>query len=216
MAWIAEDNFNSYSDGDLNGESGGSGWTTAWSGNILYDVQGVTTYEGTKAVKIIEPTGDTTESISRDFTALTSGIVYVSIQRSTVADGGFHVVLREGASAQMHVRFGSDGNISAYNQVAGYVVQQAYNANTWYRIGIEWDNVGQANKWRMNIDEGAFSAWYTVQGATYTNVSRFAIDADSATVAYSAYFDTIDPDYTPSAPSVEDPALIQVQTTGDW
>ena len=50
MSWTAIENFNSYADGDLNGENGGSGWSGAWSGSVNYDIQGTTTYEGAKAV----------------------------------------------------------------------------------------------------------------------------------------------------------------------
>jgi len=79
MAWVAEELFDSYSDGDLNGNNGGSGFSAAWSGGTNYDVQGTTVYQGAKAVTGV----NANQNISRPLTtAVSSGVVYVAMRYS--------------------------------------------------------------------------------------------------------------------------------------
>ncbi len=222
MTWIAEDNFDSYSDGDLNGENGGSNWSGAWSGDGEFDVQDGLIIEGTKTVKVTHDSGNNFNMV-RSFTALTVGLVYVTVRRSTNSNGNFYVILREGGTSRVFIRIGADGNISIFdNGIGDYQVIQAYSANTNYRIGIEFNNPSQANKARANVDNGTFTSWYTVNGGSYTNLDTIRFNATDSSSAVDAYFDYISPDFVSSVSidesdniSIED-SVTAVVESGIW
>ena len=190
MAWVAEDLFNSYSDGDLNTLNGGSNFTAAWVADTAADVQGSTINEGAKAIQF---GAFATDGIARrDFTAVTAGTMYFSVRLSQT-NKDFAFSLRESGTGRMFIRFGADGNIAIFDN-ASYTTIQAYSADTWYRIGVDFDNSGQPNLYRANVDNGSFTAYKTVSGGSYTNVDRLQFDF-SAFASGGGFWDTISPNY---------------------
>ena len=108
--WSATDNFDSYSNGDLNTQNGGTGWSAAWSGATSYDVQGTTTYSGAKAVQFVHAAGD--QQIDRTLTTVVNaGIVSIRMRKETadninefvLFDGG----VVDGSNNVIKVGFGS-------------------------------------------------------------------------------------------------------------
>lgn len=181
MAWVATDNFNSYSDGSINGANSGSGWAGAWSlASGTIDIQGTTTYEGAKAV-----TADTASAdlASRQLTStVTVGTVYVAMRASTTTIIGFFILENGAGTGKMYIKFDSDGNIKAFDNGTGtYQTIQAYSANTWYVLAIDFDNTGQPNKYRVKVNNGSYSSYYTVNGGTYSSISHVRLETDSAT-----------------------------------
>lgn len=195
-AWAAEELFNSYSDGDLNTLNGGTGWSAAWSADTSVDVQGTTVFEGAKAITGTDNAG-TGVSKRVATTAASSGTLYFSVRLpQTTVD--FDCAMQEGdANTRFAIKFSNGGQIQLYdNDVAGYVNIQAYSANTWYRVGINWDTGVQANKYRVNVDNGSFTAYKTVVNGTFTDVNNFRIDHSAFGVSDVFYLDSISSTYS--------------------
>lgn len=193
MAWVATDDFNSYSDGSINGANGGSGWSAGWvlaSGGI--DVEGTTVYEGAKAVTANTSAADLA---SRALTStVTAGTMYIAMRASATTAIGF-TILEDGAGiGKMYIKFDSDGNIKIFDNGGGvYQTIQAYSADTWYIIGINFDNVGQPNLYRANVNGGAFTSYYAPNGGTYTSISHVRLETDTGTG--SMFWDRISDTY---------------------
>lgn len=139
MAWVAVDNFDSYSDGDLNGNNGGTGWAAAWSGSTNYDIQGTTTYQGAKAVK---NSTAATGSITRQLTTgvSDSGILYIAIRRS-VNNAGEHRTNIRNQSNQNSAQIIMDASANIYIGVGGTTatIVSGYSTDTWYLIRLTFD-----------------------------------------------------------------------------
>lgn len=191
MAWTAEDNFDSYADGDLTGENGGSNWGAAWSGDTDFDVQGTVVYQGAKAV--IEAAG-AAGSINRQLGSnITAGTVYVAMRASGTggALGDMVTFLQDsGGTNRMAISF--DGGNIRINNNGTYETIGTYVANTWYVIGFDFDNVAQPNLYRCNIDGGTYSVYKTVVGGSYTNIGFFKLEGDGGG-SVNRYWDYISP-----------------------
>lgn len=206
MAWVATDNFDSYSNGDLNGGSGGSSWSTNWSGSTSFDVQGTTVYQGSKA---ITNTNNGEVSIQRTFSAVSDGVVYFAVRKTSNSAGGFLISLRNSSdSSRGYVFFDNSSNI-----IAGTgTVLSGYSANTWYVIRLTFNATLGTYSAAYSTDAfgtaGTFSADSTpaVMGNT-GDITRiqFAHDYDGGT-GVTSYFDYI----SPTSPFVEAPTSINV------
>jgi hypothetical protein len=185
-AVIPADNFNSYSNGDLTGNSGGSDWSAAWSGSTNYDVQGTTVYEGAKA---IGNTSNSSGNISRTFSAVTSGVFSVAMRRS-VNDTGLTRTLWEytGDGTQYGVELAASGNI-LLKSASGDVTLQSYSADTWYVIELQVDTA--VPRARARVDGGTWSSWASpFEGSGTGGVNKLYLDQDNATA--SNYWDTLE------------------------
>ncbi len=193
MAWIATDNFDSYPDGDLSGQNGGTDWTAAWSGGAGFDVQGTVVYQGAKAVSVVR-TGAAQE-ITRDFTAITAGSVYIAVRVTSTALESY-LMINEGATSRGYIKH-TGGVISIYDNGGGVYqnVATGLSADTWYIVNIEFDDGAQPNNYRARVYNGSwgsFSSWYQVNGGSYTNISRIRLQLDTPGTG-TAYYDLITP-----------------------
>jgi len=181
--WTYEQTFNTLNNGDLNGQDN-------WSGDIQYDVQSTLAYEGTKAVQVNAL--DTSKLITRTVPSFTSGQMYFSVRRDTNSVGYFGFYLRNSTAG--HVAFiylKPNGNISAYEGVAQTErIIGTYQPNTWYRIGIDYS--ASTDKYRANINNGAWSSWYDAVAAT-SEINQIKLYADSNA---NSYLDFISPNYS--------------------
>ena len=180
--WTYEQNFNSLADGNLSGQDG-------WMGDVQFDVQTSEIYEGTKGVSAV---GDwTSNRINRPFTGVNDGSVYIAMRVSATVHTA-PLAFYEGAGYRMAIGFLNTGYIAIQDNVSGWVNIQTYNADQWYVINIEFDNVAQANKYRARVYDGnwsAFSDWKTILGGSYTNIDTISLYNDQA--AATIYWDTI-------------------------
>lgn len=202
------DNFESYSvPVDLNGGSGGSGWSAAWSGDALFDaVSTDSPYEGSKHVKA-SPTVDAFRAISRTFTAVTAtGIIKcaVKINRTGGTSGKSirgDINVYNGATqvGRLFIQISdsiakaeiltNDG--AAWIQLSGTIVN-----NTYHIFEIEYDNASQANKYRARFDGGTWTSWYGYIGSpTWSQITKVEFDTSSADggAAGSMYWDDLNP-----------------------
>lgn len=181
MAWVATENFNSYSDGDLNANNGGSGWAGAWTQSAgTISVQGTTVYEGAKAIS--SPSGSA-QLYYRQLTSTTSsGIVSFRLRMTATTIDGAIVLEETSGAGKMYFRIAPDGNFKIFDNGGGvYQTIQAYSTDTWYLCEMEFDDASQPEKYRARVDGGSWTSWYTVNGATYASIGYFRIDRDNNT-----------------------------------
>ena len=186
MATIFEDDFNSYNDGDLN-EQGD------WTGDAVFDIQGVLTYEGAKAVKWVAWTSDV--AITKTGTARTDGRISFYVRAGqTNARGAFR--LYEGGTMIVRILFRDDGDIEAYfGADPGWVKIADYVANTWYLVEAEWESVNHT--YRVRVDGGSWTDWNQYNSWT-TGPNIFHINTSNPTGTF--YIDHIaELPYTPAA-----------------
>lgn len=190
-AWVAISDFEGLSDGDLNGQSDGSGWSAAWSGDTLYDVQGTTVYEGSKAGAL--NAGATEPAIGRSLTTgQVSGEMRYVIQRDTTANGSFSLFMSNGtpylANISFYVQFGGSAVINLNGTSVG-----SYSADTWHIIDVNFDlTVDEA---MVAVDEGSYSSPVSITHKT--SIDGLGWFFGAAGPASWQYFDYIGP--TPAA-----------------
>lgn len=198
MAWVATENFDSYSIGaNLNTQNGGSGWTAAWavtSGTITTETAPAGGQGGLAARNNVQAT----TRYSRTFTGVSTGIVSwrmrLSVNSFTSNDIGFRLAKTTIGDWRCAVQFGATGNIEIWNNdVAGFQTIQAYSANTWYTGEIELNSVSQANKYRARIDGGTWTDWKTVLGGTLTDVDMVALEDQATGDPHEMWWDDIKP-----------------------
>jgi hypothetical protein len=176
MAWVATDTFESYSHGNtLAGLNGGTGWAGAWtetdnSGSQDWDISNAQKSQGSLSMHLQTVASGTSETqANRDITtAIKNETFYVDVRCSkNTGDQFIYIIGRTDALLnECYIRFnGNDGQIAIFDN-SSYDNIQAYSANTWYTIGIEFDV--DNDQYRANVDGGAFSAWKAPNGGTFT------------------------------------------------
>jgi hypothetical protein len=155
------DNFDSYSDGDLNGSNAGIGFGAAWSGSTSFDVQSTVSFKGAKTIKVSQAAGQE-PVISRTFSSKTDGILHWA-QRKDGTDHNQGVDLLSGSTLAAHV-FMAESPGGPLGQVwgvrhggSGVSLGVAYATSTWYTVDLEFNT--NTDKYRVSINGGAFSEW---------------------------------------------------------
>jgi hypothetical protein len=136
MTWVAEDNFDSYPNGDLTGNNGGTGFSGAWGAGAAYDVQGTTTYQGAKAITQTAANQQITRTLTTD---VATGTLYIAMRANSTminnsGDGTFRL-LDTGGSVRVLVGYHS--NTFKYGSGGSLVTLFTPAADTWYLIEIE-------------------------------------------------------------------------------
>lgn len=169
------DNFDSYTDGDLNGQG-------SWSGSVEFDVQGTVVQAGAKAVAYL---ASSSNSISKDFTASTTGVQSIWGRVSDVTiDGRWSFRMASGASAIFYIKTNA-GNV-VYFDGATYTTLGAVSNNTWFQVECQFD--ASTDKARYRLNGGTWTA-YASGTAVFTTLDRLYLVCDTAT-AGSSYWDT--------------------------
>lgn len=128
MAWVAEENFDSYSNGNLVGNNGGSGWSGAWTGSTVTQVEGTTVFQGTKAVSATNGNANTPARALT--TAVSSGVMYIAFRRDvTTGDSGWRVLT--GSSVWMSC-FMESSNIEINHSLGTLNLVTGYSTGVWY------------------------------------------------------------------------------------
>lgn len=185
-AWVATDNFDSYSDGDLNNGAGGTGWSTNWSGNAIYDIQGTVKFQGTKAVQYVDAAAE--PEIGRTYAGVTDGCTHVAIRRNASADI-LEYWIAEGGIAEANRVFG----IQMFNlniNVVGSASTNlgAYALDTWYEVDFEYD--ASTDQFRARLDGGTYTAWLNAR-TTETQVDGLLLRNGANGGASTSYWDDI-------------------------
>ena len=174
------DNFDSYSDGDLNGQG-------SWSGSTDFDVQGTTVQAGTKAGGIAKPSAS--RDIYKTFTAQSAGkqVLYVY---NTATNGYFSMQLMESGGTYTSVfAFNTGGYFQILDNTATWNNIQTYAADTWYKVQLEWKDETGHTYCRVIIDDGTPSSWYQSYLDQTTGSNKFNFNKGNDGTANS-YFDS--------------------------
>ncbi|MBI4713330.1 MAG: DUF2341 domain-containing protein [Planctomycetes bacterium] len=160
------DDFNSYTDGTLNGQGN-------WSGDSDVEVQGTTVSEGIKAIKV---KNTASANIYRYFLASGPEDGEMICRMCGLGTTGYvhQLILGENASgAQFYFTF-ADGNISMFESGAWQLIQ-SFAVNTWYTVQLQWRT--SDDKWRAKINNGDWTVWRAnAWGVAWTKIDyiRFA------------------------------------------
>ncbi len=201
MAWVAIENFNSYSDGNLSFNNGGSGWSAAWGGgsdNEVFDVQATQVYEGAKAIENIT-TAEAT--IERDLTtSVSAGKWYFAMRSSSNSVGLIYLTFRDSVTANIfHIRLDSNGYIRHSHEGQAATNLMTYNADQWYVIEVDFIG-GSTDTVDVRIHDG--NSWNgPYNKSTYAsggNITRVTMGRGAAGT-FNGYWDII----TPTNPVVD-------------
>ena len=206
MAIIFSDNFDSYSNGDLNGQGG-------WGAGTDYDVEGSVVESGAKAVQALNSVNGVSY-IDKSFTA--SGgtpIVSIYVRNSNASTQGAYTGIFDSAGVGWYVVVKSDNTFQLIESdfATSVAFGSGWSANTWYKIEVEVDTVN--NRARARVDGGAWSSY--VSKATFgTQISKIRL-VIGANNAGTSYWDTlsIDDGVVLVAPTVTTQAVTDIDLT---
>lgn len=193
MAWVATENFDSYTtSADLSGGSGGSDWTNNWSvssggGTITVE----TAPAGGQGGKAARHNATAGVAYKRSVADVTVGAVSVEMRVTGTSPNDFSGILLALAdgSGKMYVKCDAGKWKAFSNGVGGYVDVDNAAADTWQTIDIEFDQDNQANKYRVRVDGGTWTSWLTVNGGSYTSIGQFVLDGSASDI--TIYWDHI-------------------------
>jgi len=185
MATIFTDDFNSYNDGDLNGQG-------SWSGDTSFDVQTSVVFEGAKAISCASTS---LVNILKTGTAQTAGVFYCYVRRTASNNGRSFVVLMEGTTIIDYY----DINASAQVKSGDGTVLGSYSADTWFPLAIEWKS-SPTHQVRFLKPDLTWGNWTSPSDSDWTTApDGIRLQVYTQTTSTS-YFDYIaENPYTPPA-----------------
>ena len=216
MAWTAEDKFNSYSAGNLDGNNGGTGWSGAWTYKEggHYSVETSDTYEGAAAISGTNTNGNT----YRDFSSsVSSGVFYVAM-KFTSGSGDASFYLKNGTGASFSVFAGIQMRDSGHNiKITGAssnTILSGFDTTKWYLFEVTIISTSSF-KVRYYVD-GAWSSYFGpyTSGVTGT-VDGIDLNSGSNQTVYWDYISPTNPFSTnvTATPSVATAAFAALAPT---
>ncbi len=203
MAWIATEDFDSYTNGaSVNGLNGGTGWNGAWT-------IGVGTYTVTNAQSFSSPNS------LKDLGGNT-GNAYVNRAVSAVTSGTISWYMRAaGATQSVEFSLGSTANpnqavgacilggfnandILWFDNGTGRTLVSGYSINTWYKITINFTG-GGTNTYTIQVDSGTVFGPYAYSFGGSGDIINFQIYRGGGTA--DIFVDSIAPPAVPSGPA---------------
>lgn len=201
MSWTAEETFDSYSDGNLGGNNGGTGWSGAWAASTPeLQVQGTTVYQGTKAVSCASA-GGSNPFHSRNLTTAISGDgnkVYLVIRRSSTSTGELSFTLRNQSNgSRVAVRLNASGNLTLVGTTTVTVIT-GYTANQWYAIRLTFNVTGNTATLAYSTSAYASGGSWSSDSSAVTmtnsgNVDQIGLGGDGGSTIYYDYISGTDP-----------------------
>jgi len=178
------DNFDSYSDGDLNGQG-------SWTAESSVDVQSSVSQSATKAVTRTGAGGLATST--KSISAITNDNATVSFYvRSTVTnDGGggsFGGVILSSTNEIARVVMSQDNNDIRLVGATTVSLLSGATTNTWYQCTMEIDFTN--DRVRAKIDSGSYSAYVNGTSGAFSQVD--VIGMAWGGTAGSVYIDTFE------------------------
>ena len=170
------DNFDSYTDGDLNGQG-------SWSGNTAWDIQGTTVQGGTKAITHV---GGTASNVSKSMTSTAAGVQSFYFRVAGTADALMRFFLVESETNNVLVK--SNGGALYYFNGASYINWASISSNIWYKVDIQWDKATQ--KARYRLDNGTWTSYDNLYTNTVTGVNTVILGKGTNDTT-AIYFDTL-------------------------
>jgi len=193
-AWTATEDFESYGTGSISGANGGTGWSGAWtldSGTVTVVASPA---RGTRAVLINSATsGDANRTLT---TGVTSGSMRIYMYATTVPTGTkgfFPALFRDAGTIKFRLSWGNDvpgNNVGFGNGTTTETIGATPAAATWHYADIQFDQTN--NRARASFNGGAFSAYITAAGGSFTSINSIRItNADGNGSDQGYYIDDI-------------------------
>ena len=170
---IIIDDFNSYTNGDLNGQGG-------WSGATNMKVQGTVTKEGIKAIS--SGAVGSASSVKKTFTPYGSGIYSIWIRQTANLTAGFAIFTNE--TTLVGLIYVSSGSV--YFTSASQVNIGSISSNIWSKLEMESDT--DNNRVRGRFNGGTWSDW---QYITHSSINAVVFDRNTGSSGTS-YYDLIE------------------------
>jgi len=180
MAWVAEEDFESYAAGDnWHGGSGGSGFSAAWvigDTGQEYDIVSSPALEGSRSARTSNSAGDGTGSYQRSLTSTTTtGSVYFLIRTNefAAANGvrfGLHTV---GDTNEYNVDL-INGQLILKSSGGDQVIVTGLSTDVTYEVELVYDTTVPNNKARSRT---RLSTW-----GSYTSTVSPAGGSDTAAI----------------------------------
>ena len=205
MATILTEDFNSYNDGNLEGQGG---WTLrdGTSGQIY--IQGTTVKEGAKAA---DGQGTLDCNDGKTGSQLSDGRITYYARMGTADKQGCGFYLREGGSTRIQVTFRAGGYIDYYDGSAWHHLK-AWAADTWYCVEIEWRSSDK--KARYRVDGGTWTDWDTTQTAWTNYLDTVVICSTGADPVVHQYWDHIAENPLPTLQTILPSAIASLEAFG--
>lgn len=193
MSWVAQEDFDTYSNGDLAGLNGGSGFSGAWVNNAtaLQSVESSVSYRGGKATSHFDASNNS--FYTRPLTTAISGafVMYVALRRTGTNAAQLNFSLRNASNGgRANINFNSSGNVTA----GGTTIITGYSANQWYVFRIT-GNAG-LTQYTVAYNTGAAgsgAAWSSESAAinfsNSGNIDTIGLSSDAGSI--TDYYDTI-------------------------
>jgi hypothetical protein len=188
-AWVAEDKFDSYTNGNnLNTSNGGTGWSAAWSGSVGYKIENTSVYQGAEAVEANNVGSD----ISRALTStVTSGTLYIAFRLPTTVGYSMADVKTAGSIA---ARFGllyTGGSLTAaYWNGSYHSFATGLSGTKWYLFEL---TLNGNNTFNVRYYDG--STWSALQSnlAYGTNGAIDTVNFTNNGGGDDAFYDYVSP-----------------------
>lgn len=181
MAFIVIDNFDSYSDGNLNGQGG-------WSGSTTYQVQSSVVWQGTKAVGNTSGTNDV--EIVKSITPRTKGIFSIYLRREWTSQYNIAIALRNSGTRIGTLVYRTNGSETPILYKGDFSSSAAFGTvptiSTWVKFDIEIDQANSQLRARMN--DGTWSSWVS---QSFAQVNEILLGKASNGSTANAYYDYI-------------------------
>lgn len=191
--WIYEQDFETLTNGDLNSQD-------SWTADTNFDVEeNVNSYSGDKDLKLVVSSTDFINA-TRSVSSISQGTFYISTKfEETSGTTNADIELYDTNGVNLLRVFYNGTDWQWLNSTGWGTLQSSPTLDTWYRIGIEWDNTNQANKYRVNINDGTWSSWENTTGSrSFSGIDTILLSGRNETGVGAVYFDLINPDYTDS------------------
>lgn len=174
-AWVADADFNALNTTTLDGQAGGSGWSSNWGTGGSYQcslmsVQTSVVYEGAKAVG-----SSGVSTCERDLTTALSGngnILYVAIYSTgtQTTDPSNYTFRTTGDATRLRLDLSTNGNLTLHGTTD--VALTTYSSNTWYVVRLT-----------INVTSNtATAAWST---GAYGSAGTFSAESSAVTMISS-------------------------------
>jgi len=196
---IFSDSFDSYSNGNLNGQG-------SWSGDTNFQIQETTKYSGAKGVSC-DATGKT---IAKSGTLTADGSAFAYFR--TNSESGAWFELWEGTNQITYARFNhasGRGKLQAslagiYEDVPGSITNDEFN-----KVTVEWRSSDKKVRWSLN--NGSFTDWKTTYANFSSGLDKIRLVTSDVSVGGCCYFDDVNIDVV--TPTVTTQAVDQVAST---
>lgn len=207
MADFAVEEQFAYSDGDLNGQNGGSGWSGAWSADVLYDVASSVPPTGaTKYVVVQSAAAEPTASRSFSATA-DSGDWYFSIRKAGTGNAQ-SINLKQSTNRAIDVSWNTAGGNIVITGTTSQTIITSPTIDTWYDINIQFvTTTTMRARGKLSSD----TTWGSWTSAVTLGVTGSPNGIDNITLRYNQAGAT-DPNFYFARFQTTDPSAVAATT----